>query len=180
VSASDAPGTNDIVVDSNDWPPRARRRTAPALGLVRLNLAAMIDVVFLLLMYFLMATNFSLGEELFRLQLPQSLGSEAETDPFDLPEQPFLIRVGSTGPGPGDYRIDLEGGFAPPATFDILYQIMNGLQVRDGSTGALLFPDTPIIIQPSKGCRWEHAVNTLNACLRARYTNVQFVEPGTG
>ncbi|MHC4614422.1 MAG: ExbD/TolR family protein, partial [Planctomycetota bacterium] len=46
----------------------ARRRQRQAR--IGLNLTAMIDVVFLLLVYFMAATEFKLGEEIYRLDLP--------------------------------------------------------------------------------------------------------------
>ena len=38
---------------------------------IGVNLASMIDVVFLLLIYFMVATDFRPGEQVFRLDLPQ-------------------------------------------------------------------------------------------------------------
>ena len=52
----------DLIV--HERPRRQRARIA-------LNLTAMIDVVFLLLIYFMVATEFKAGEEIFRLDLPE-------------------------------------------------------------------------------------------------------------
>jgi len=147
---------------------------------MNLNLVAMIDVVFLLLMYFLLATNFSIGEEMFAITMPAPLGQTRERDPFDLPDQPVVIRVESIGPDRAQYRITLDLVETSPASFDELFRVLNQWRVTPGNSEGILFPDTPILIQPGTNCRWDHAINTLNACLRAQYTKVQFIEPESG
>ncbi|MCZ6446340.1 MAG: biopolymer transporter ExbD, partial [Planctomycetota bacterium] len=61
-------------------PTRVRRRHRRSRARIGLNVTAMIDIVFLLLIYFLAATEFKLGEEVYRLDLPQR-GLAA--DPFE-------------------------------------------------------------------------------------------------
>ncbi len=156
-------------------PPYRRRRRDHATH-TDLNLVAMIDVVFLLLMYFLLATNFTLGEELYRIELPQSLGTAADPDPFDLPDQPVIIKITSTGPGKNSYLIRLDLGNTQPTSFEKLYTTLRDWKAGPGNSAGILFPDTPIIIQPDRSCRYEHAINVLNACIRAQYENVQFVD----
>jgi hypothetical protein len=42
-----------------------------------------------------------------------------------------------------------------------------------------MFPaDHPIIVQPARATRWEHAMEAFNAAARARYSNVTFAKPG--
>ena len=41
----------------------------------KVDITPMIDVVFQLLIYFLVATNFALGEQVFRLDLPDRSGA---------------------------------------------------------------------------------------------------------
>ena len=40
-----------------------------------------------------------------------------------------------------------------------------------------LLPEHPIIIEPARTAKWEHAVRAFNAAALARYTNVQFAKP---
>ncbi|MCH2149151.1 MAG: biopolymer transporter ExbD, partial [Phycisphaerales bacterium] len=69
-----------------DLPPvRRRDRSAPSIGL---NLTSMIDVVFLLLVYFLVATDFKQSEEIYRLDLPERREGMA-LDPFELDDEPL-------------------------------------------------------------------------------------------
>ena len=83
--------------DENQTPiehTRVRHRHGRGSPRIDLNLTAMIDVVFLLLVYFMAATEFKLGEEIYRLDLPQR-GRASE--PFELPRDPLRVVVASTG-----------------------------------------------------------------------------------
>lgn len=149
--------------------PRARRRRQPArLGL---NLTSMIDVVFLLLVYFMVATEFKLGEEIYRLDLPRR---GAPADPFVLPRDPLHIVLASTGPV---CRIRLPGPYAQPAGFGELHGFLVENRRTAGAVGGLFEADHPIIIEPTGTTRWEHAMEAFNAAVRARYTNVTFAPP---
>ncbi|MEC8115202.1 MAG: biopolymer transporter ExbD, partial [Planctomycetota bacterium] len=59
-----------------------------------LNLTSMIDVVFLLLVYFMVATEFKRAEVVERLDLPNRLGAGV-ADPFEVPDHPVVITVSS-------------------------------------------------------------------------------------
>ena len=145
---------------------------------MNLNLVAMIDVVFLLLMYFLLATNFSQNEERFRINLPASLSAQVPAGSLDLPDEPVIITVSSVGTDLSAYRITVDVDDNEIDSFEGLYQRMREWNADANHSTGILFADTPIIIRPSADCRWDHAVNTLNSCLRAGYENVRFVDPG--
>lgn len=167
-------GGQDII---HHVPRRVKRgRPRPRLSL---NATAMIDVVFLLLVYFLVATNFRMGEEVYRLDLPER-GAAVEADPFQLDESPLRVRVISTGEQRGTYRLSLEEPFPTPASFDDLFHFLQQRQRTPGSGTGLFTPDHPIIIDPSPQTRWEHAMGAFNAAARARYTNITFSEGGSG
>lgn len=153
------------------------RRRAPRAEMT-LNLTPMIDVVFQLLIFFLLTMSMGLDERVFAVDVPTSSAAAGMDDPFDLPDQPLTISVVSTGPSPSDYaiRFDLPG-LEPPADFDELFRRLDAMQIRPGNPRGLFTPDNPIHIRPTPSTRWEHAVAALNACLRARYTNVQMIEP---
>ena len=52
----------------------------------------MIDVVFQLLIYFLLGTSFAVGEQTFRMDLPDRSGP-SEVDPFELDDAPVVVEV---------------------------------------------------------------------------------------
>jgi biopolymer transport protein ExbD len=156
---------------------RVRQRHGRGRSRIGLNLTAMIDVVFLLLVYFMAATEFKLGEEIYRLDLPQR---GASADPFDLPRDPLRVAVASTGPraGPASYVIRIPGAHTQPQTFEELYEFLHQSRRSRAAVGGLFEPDHPIVIEPAGTTRWEHAMEAFNAAARARYTNVTFAGPG--
>ena len=143
-----------------------RRRSRPQLAL---NLTAMIDVVFLLLIYFLAATEFKLGEEVYRLDLPR----RGAADPFALPREPLRIVVASIA-GDSSYVLQLSGAAVTPRTFQELFEFLKQARRTSGSLDGLFEPDHPILIEPTSTARWEHVMEAFNAAARARYTNVTF------
>lgn len=137
----------------------------------------MIDVVFLLLVYFMVATEFKVGEEVFRLDLPKQMSSDAIDDPFDIDEEPLRIRVATLGEGATSYRLVMEGPYDQPGTFDDLFDQLQSVQINDVNGGGLFRADHPIIIIPGRTTRWEHTVEAFNAVVRASYSNITLAKP---
>lgn len=156
-------------------PPR-RRRVAEH-SRIAINLTSLIDVTFLLLVYFILATQFESGEEVFAVDLPPQLQSDRARDPFALDEDPLKIEVASFGPAQSGCRITVDGASEQPATFDELVAFLRRVRIGGGNVGGLFEPDHPVVIQPSRATRWEHAIEAFNAALRARYTNINFAKP---
>lgn len=141
---------------------------------MQFNLTAMIDVVFLLLIYFMVATDFKVGEEIYRMDLPERNQSNQERDPFDLDDEPLRISVASSGFGVLRYRLSIEGPYPQPDDFEQLFQFLRDRQINEFTSGGMFDIDHPIIILPTRTTRWEHAIEAFNAAARARYTNVIF------
>ena len=149
------------------------RRSRPRMSL---NLTPMIDVVFQLLIYFLVCTNFARGEQIYKLDLPQRGTAPTQADPFQLDDEPLRIQVLSLGNQPGDYRLRLEGPWPRVADFQQLYEFLQQRIIgRDNPTG-LFAPDHPIVIEPAGSTSWGHAVGAFNASVRAGYNNITFAE----
>ena len=150
-----------------------RRRFAQARA--GLNITPMIDVVFQLLIYFLVATNFALGEQVFRLDLPDRGGASTNRDPFELDEEPLRIRVGSTGEEGALITLSIEGPYPQPEDLqDLESYLMKSLE---DSGAALFMNDHPVVIIPGPDTRWEHVVSTFNAAVRAGFRSVVFAAP---
>ena len=155
-----------------------RERRGRGRARVTLNLTSMIDVTFLLLVYFMVATEFKVGEEIYPLDLPSQLQSQQERDPFDLDDQPLRIEVATTGMMADDYRVSLQGSYSErPNTFEDLFEFLRQKQINDEQLGGLFLPDHSIIVSPSRTTTWEHAIGAFNAAARARYTNIRFAKP---
>jgi biopolymer transport protein ExbD len=154
-----------------------RRRRGRAHPRIALNLTAMIDVTFLLLVYFMAATQFRMGEEVYRLDLPERGAAQQQRDPFELDAEPLRIRVATVGGGLRAYQLRVEGPYRQPRTFGELHDFLARRRI-DASSGRGLFePDHPIIIQPTRTTTWQHAMAAFNAAARARFTNVTFGRP---
>ena len=96
------------------------RITRPKANAMGLNLTSMIDVVFLLLIYFMVATEFKTAEESFPMDLP--MREHGQTILLD--NKPLVIVVESAGETKSDIRIRLEGPWDPIGTLDGLTKFL--------------------------------------------------------
>jgi biopolymer transport protein ExbD len=147
-----------------------KRRSAGSMGL---NLTSMIDVVFLLLIYFMVATEFKTAEESFPMDLPMRDHGQTLT----LDNEPLVIFVESSGENPNDVRVRLDGPWDSIASLeDLLSFLRKNKAGTFGSSG--LFAEThPIRIKPTSKTRWDHAVAAYNTAARADYVNITLDEP---
>jgi len=143
-------------------PPRRKRARKHAIS--QLNLTSMIDVIFLLLIYFVITANFTVDEGVLTAKLPQGAGAPTSSD-LELPKQPLNIVLRSVDASGVNVTIN---GVERVGSFTELYQRMMGLQ------GGTYPADNPVVIQPDDRVRWQHVVNAFNAAVRAKYTNVSF------
>lgn len=184
----DEPGTEGVEAGRELRAHSARRQQRRAARLHRpimaLPLTPLIDVVFQLLVFFLLATDFSGPEEIFQVDLPQA-ASGADTasgsdsprtapDPFRLDRQPVRVLVTSTGPGADDYVVEVVGANEDLAGFGGLEAFLRRHLVLPGTQRGLYLPDHPVVLEPSPATSWDHAVGAFNAAVRAGCTNVVF------
>jgi len=151
---------------------RSRKRKAEVS---QLNLTSMIDVIFLLLIYFVVTASFVEDEGVLIAKLPTGSGQEAPPD--ELPIKNININLTSydqTG-------AIIEVGAQRFSNFRDLtaYPISIQNDPSKGRTGYAA-PDNPIIIRPGGDVRWQHVVNAFNSSVRAAYTNVSFAQTGGG
>ena len=152
---------------------RQRRGTGPPR--ITLNLPAMIDVTFLLVIYFVVTASFSPGEGILTAKLPQGTGSAALAT---LPPQPLAIVVSDAGATGCRLSIEDFATANPPRDFRELYELLVSLQYDKarGRTEGMHKPGDPVIIKPSRQVRWQHVVNAFNAAVRAGYENIAFAQ----
>lgn len=163
---------------------RERRRARLLWGdTMSLNMIPMIDIVFQLLVYFLLVTNFTVADRILPLKvgLEQRLGAGETIDPFDLPEEPVEVRVRTQRTSNRTNCVVDVGtlSLGPVRTLSDLEEFLAAELRREGNEGGMFTATTPIRIVPDGACRWEDAVGAMNACLRAGYANVTMREPST-
>jgi len=154
---------------------RARRRKA-ARGPAQvgaLNLTSMIDVIFQLLIYFVVTASFMVNEGVLAAKLPQ--GAAAASTDDELPPEIITLKL-TSGDDPG--VVAIERGAFVYASFAELEADLDR-QRYDPDIGQIdgLYPaDSPIVIQADGKARWQHLVAAFNAAVGAKYTNVRFAD----
>ena len=140
------------------------RRRMPDPARTELNLTSMIDVVFQLLIYFIVGTTFAMGEQSYRMDLPEREGT-AEVDPLELDEEPIIVQVLGGG------RIRIPGPWNAPVHVDGLETF---LASQRADRGGIIQLDAPIRIKPRGQVNWQDAVQAFNAAVAAGYQTVGF------
>ncbi|MDX1682273.1 MAG: biopolymer transporter ExbD [Phycisphaeraceae bacterium] len=148
--------------------PRRKKEDKVEPSNMQLNLTSMIDVIFQLLIYFVITASFAIGEGVIAARMPeQGSGVAEQTEP---PKKPVKILI--TAAGATSYRLTLEGASGQqPANFSQLMDILKSVHVRNGG---FYEEDHPLVIQPEGQVRWQHVVNAFNATVAARFKDVSF------
>ena len=154
--------------------PRTRRKRSSGVG--QLNLTSMIDVVFLLLIYFVITASFTEGEGILNAKLPRGTGEATKVE--DIPKLKLTIELAPAGSH--GVRIAVKGENAAPQSFTQLTDLITQLQYDPsrGLNGRYKPDDTPVIIAPKGQVRWQHVVNAFNSGVTARYENIAFAQAG--
>lgn len=143
--------------------PRRRRRMEAGRTLT-LNLVPMIDVVFNLLIFFLIGTRFIVAEGVLPGRLPRTTPEVA-----DLPVPAAPVRVRLVAAEQNGCSIIIEDRGLRPADFEQLSTMLAQIQREPGFD-----EQTPIVLLVEPDVSWDHVVNAYNAALRAGYRNMVF------
>lgn len=177
-----------VPTDPERWRRAHRLAARRTLGrsVFNLNLTAMIDVVFLLLMYFLLSMDFAVGESAVPSRVPGEAGAIEPEDPFALPVQPVVLGVRTTRhippAAPGGEEPADAGAYAVTTDNPLLAAQGVGSSATLGSSlgslrGSVFSADQPFVIAPGPDTDWEHALSVFNAVIDAGYTRVRFARP---
>ncbi len=135
---------------------------------IAVNFAPMIDVTFLLLIFFLVTTSFERAEGILASDLPRDRG----TPMVALPLSPIVIRLSQTGVKAEDIAISIDRFDPVPQDFEELPAVLAQIHQRPGFD-----KQTPVVIVAENDVRWDHVVNCWNAALRAGCERIAFAEP---
>lgn len=142
---------------------RKKRKKGVGGEEMELQLTSMIDVIFQLLIYFVITANFQIDEGTILATMP---GNAAETEEIEPPDPPVVIELVSSDDGV-TYALSVDGQRRDGV--GDLYAYLAG-RVASGAMAA----DDPVQIKPQPKVRWQHVVNVFNACVRAELEEVGF------
>lgn len=142
---------------------RKKRKKGVGEERIELQLTSMIDVIFQLLIYFVITANFQIDEGTILATLPGNASDSPKTDDLD---PPVVIELTSGDDGV-TYTLTVDGQRLDGVTE--LHGYLSG-QVSGGRIAI----DDQVQIKPQGVVRWQHVVNVFNACVRAELEQVGF------
>jgi biopolymer transport protein ExbD len=150
---------------------RAELRDTTRRARLSLAITPMIDVVFQLLIYFLLATSFVSGERQLRAEMPADGAAPAAQDPFALEVETLVVGVVREG---ARTRYRLSSGLAQPADARALAQTLRDAMLTPAQPRGIFPPDHPVRIAAAPDAPWQDVVDAFNAVMSAGYTSVAF------
>lgn len=160
--------------------PRTKKSAIRPGGMPALNLTSCIDVVFLLLVFFIVTASFTDGEGVLASQTTNTGQNEIPADPQP-PVIPLKIEV--TSVGTSGCRLEIRNHPVAPTSFSQLSKLLVDMQYNSSASQALgrrdgpFAVDTPVFIMANGRVRWQHVVNAFNAVVSAGYKNVRLGSP---
>ena len=145
-----------------------------AAKVAQLNLTSMMDVTFLMLIFFILTANFNAAEGIIAANLPTGV---SDADPIKPNQEPLKIVLRAIDAEHVTIWVERQP-LIHDGDFNKLYKLLRGMRWSKKNPTGALEPDNPIIIKPLKGIRWDYVVNAFNACVRAKFENVNFAEAG--
>jgi len=146
-----------------------RRDLPPAHASIP-NLAPMVDVVMVILIFFMLGTTFVLSEGLLRTQLPAQTGPGGGAKVLFVPQVRIdLIRESEGQP----CRILVLGRELTENSFEALSAFLRD-KVSAGAD-----PEGRVLIAADPEVIYQHVVAAMDACIRAGLRNLQFAVGGT-
>ncbi|MBN2475029.1 MAG: biopolymer transporter ExbD [Pirellulales bacterium] len=117
-------------------------------ALSNLSLTPLIDIVFLLLIFFLVATRFAEEERELDIQLPDA----SEAQPLTTKPREMFINIDEQG------RYFVTGKFL---TLKELHPVLEAAYVNNPGRAS-------VVIRADRKCDWEYVVAAMNACKKAK------------
>ncbi len=147
-----------------------RRGFPPAHATVP-NLAPMIDVVMVILIFFMLGTSFAVSEGQLAARLPSQVGPGGGAKVALVPTVRVYLQADSNAAG---YRILVMGDELKGASFESLTGLLSQKR-RDGADAK-----APVQIGSDPTVRYEHVIAAMDACTRAGFSNLQMVVTSHG
>ena len=143
---------------------RKQRAKSDPAAKMQPPLTPMIDVVFQLLLFFLLATTFVKMEGKIQAKLPRIKGTAT------IKVMPIKVRLTAVGTEGDGVQIAIEGSDESIPDFEKFHAILANERQRYGATSGKV----PVIIRPESDVAWQHALNAFNQAVRAKFEDVAF------
>jgi biopolymer transport protein ExbD len=141
------------------------RRGLPSAHAAVPNLAPMVDVVMVILIFFMLGTTFALSEGMLPTQLPSEVGPGGGAAVTIVPS----VRVSLSAPPSGKgCRISVMGRELANQSFDTLSAFLKEKRVAGADAQA------PILISADGAIEYQEVISAMDACVRAGFSNIQF------
>jgi biopolymer transport protein ExbD len=149
---------------------RRRRRRTPAV--LSLNLTAMIDTVFNLLFFFMIASRFGAIEGLLPAQLPAKASASAApaTPVAEVPRTPIRVRLLPDPASPARCRATIDGLVETPVEMAALPAALARIHGMEGFNDSRV----PVYLLAGDDVAWDHVVNAYNAAMSTQYERIFF------
>ncbi len=129
------------------------------------NLAPMVDVVMVILIFFMLGTSFAIPEGVLPTQLPSQVGPGGASRVAIIP----VVRIALRDDGEvGQSRILVMGSSLPENSFTALADLMHAKRRGSGDSSA------PVLIAADPNVQYQDVISTMDACVRAGFGNIQF------
>lgn len=153
--------THADVADPFDQPGRGRSAgRGRGRQKIELKMTSMIDIVFLLLIFFVVTATFTVEEGTLLATMPGNTGKVGPPPP------PVAIELTSSDDGV-TYSLKVDGSQVYSASE------LSALMTSKLQRGQMANDDL-VMIRPQGHVRWQHVLNVYNACVSAELEQVSF------
>lgn len=151
--------------------PLRRRYEQQSVLMTLSRFAPMIDMSFLLLVFFITTTRFAAPEGVLSSQMP-AYGAGGSGPIVALPLTPLVMRIESVDASGAAVRIAVDRFDSAPESISELPAFLAAVLTEPGFD-----TETPMVIVADGNVRWDHVVHAWNAALRAGWKNIAFSAP---
>ena len=175
---------------------RKKKRKHKATNM-EINLTSMIDVLFMLMLFFLLGTRFGEHEGVLMSHLPQT--TPGVPDKTEVPTPPIVIQLSEGPPNTLSYKLGQGDAVLYPApgsgkdaeNFDLVpvvkadkeheavYQIDDAKLFKHlvDMRGTVNLAKVTVKIVPGPGVQWNYCLQVLNTVVRAKYPEIRWSVP---
>jgi len=135
------------------------------------NLAPMVDVVMVILVFFMLGARLAVEEGALPTELPSQVGPGGGANVTIIPTIHIALIETADGHGCRIFMMDLQ---LPDGSFSSLRAALQ--QKRDDGAN----PDGRVLIESSPNVEYQHVISAMDACVGAGFSNIQFPAGGAG